>query len=175
MEYSPAEDWERNSNYCPRVDFLTADYLQGVPQAENPAWKAFFEKANVKERGDNTLVGDFAVEFVKYKLSMELTSFVSKERLQHGYDLEARRITEGAIVCLEVKGQRKEGPVELVGNEPVAAQQAKQKNQEYWLCVVPGIPENPQLWVINDRLNAGEFKTITIDSSRWKRHGRRVI
>jgi hypothetical protein len=70
---------------------------------------------------------------------------------------------------------KKEGPIELVGNEPGAAKQAKQKWQAFWLCVVPGIPENSQLWLIDDPITAGDFKTLMIDVSKWKNFGRRVV
>jgi adenine-specific DNA-methyltransferase len=44
----------------------------------------------------------------------------------------------------------------------------------FWVCVVAGIPEEPQLWVVEDALDAGSFDTLKIDVSQWKSKGRRV-
>lgn len=173
--YSPAENWEAHSSYSPQIDFLSADYLQGVAQPEVPAWKEFLSKIKLKDRGDNPYVRDFAMEFVKAQLATELRAFVPKDHQQQGYDLEAIRLSDGSTVCLEVKGQKREGPIELVGNEPLAAEQAKQKGQAFWLVVVPGIPENPQLWVIEDPLAVGEHKIVSIDVTKWRNAGRRVV
>ena len=115
------------------------------------------------------------MEFVRDRLAPELTAFIPKDHQQEGYDLEATRLATNATICLEVKGHKKEEPVELVGNEPQAAQQAKQKGEEFWLAVVPGIPENPQLWVVEDPLAAGEHKIVTLDVSKWRSRGRRVV
>lgn len=173
-DYSPSEDWEKFSKYCQGIDFLSPEYLQGVSQAEVATWKELFTIVGVRERADNPYVRDFAMAFAQEKLTPELTNFIYKDHQQHGYDLEARRLTDNSVVYLEVKGQKKEGPIDLGGNEPEAAKQAQQKGQAFWLCVVPGIPENPQLWVVDDPLRAGESKTVTIDVSKWKAYGRRV-
>src|SRR5262245_10391506 len=87
---------------------------------------------------------------VEDQLAGELTDFVPKNRQQVGYDREARRIRGGALVKIEIKGQRKESPVQLVGNEPDAAKTALQNGEPFWVCVIPGIPQAPQLWVVED-------------------------
>ena len=53
-------------------------------------------------------------------------------------------------------------------------QQANSEGNLFWLCIVTGIPENPQLWVVEDPLKVGDYKTVTVDVSRWRRAGRRV-
>lgn len=173
-EYSPAEDWEAGSTYAPQIDFLSAEYLQGVPKSEVINWKNFFTTAGVDEKGENPHVRDFAMLYAQDKLSKELGNFILKDHQQHGYDIDSRRISDGTAVALEIKGLKKDGPVELVGNEPTAAQQAKSKGTLFWLCVVTGVPEHPQLWVIEDPLQVGDFKICTIDVSKWRGHGRRV-
>jgi len=174
-EYLPAENWESQNQYCCQIDFLSAAYLGGGREPDISAWKQFFLRVGVKEHAENPYVRDFAVSFVKEKLSTELDNFVSKEHQQHGYDLEAKMLSDGTIVCLEVKGQKKEAQVELIGNEPKASQEARLKGQGFWVCIVPGIPEYPQLWIVNDPLTCGEYKTLTLDVSRWKAFGRRLV
>lgn len=172
--YSPAESWEKNAKYAPQIDFLSDEYLQGVAPVEVAKWKDFFTRLGVKERADDPYVTQFAYAFVEDKLGLELANFIAKDRQQHGYDREATRIANGAVVQLEIKGQKSDHPVELRGNEPIAAQQAKQNNRPFWVCIVPGIPENPQLWVLEDPLSIGYSDVVTIDVSRW-RTGRRVV
>jgi len=173
--YSPAENWEKNAKYVPQIDFLSAEYLQGVPKSDIPGWKEFFGRLGVRERADNPYVEQFAMVFVEEKLSPELRDFIPKNRQQHGYDREATRIADGSVVFIEIKGQKAEHAIELDGNEPKAAQQARQNNLPFWICVVPGIPENPQLWVVEDPLTVGQSNIVTIDISKWKSSGRRVV
>ncbi len=173
-EYSPSEDWHAGSAYAPQIDFISGDYLDGVPKSEIPAWKEFLTNAGARERADNPYVRDFAMQYVQHKLAHELRNFISKDHQQHGYDLDAERISDGLATALEVKGLKKDAPVELVGNEPIAAQQAEAKGNLFWLCVVTGIPEQPQLWVVEDPLKVGAYKTVTVDISQWKGSGRRV-
>ena len=62
--------------------------------------------------------------FVEEKLSGELSDFIPKNRQQVGYDREARRRGDGALVRLEIKGQKADQAVKLEGNEPSAARRA---------------------------------------------------
>jgi hypothetical protein len=172
--YSPAENWEKNAKYAPQIDFLSDEYLQGVARADVAKWKDFFTRLGVKERADSPYVEQFAYAFVENKLGSELVNFIPKNRQQHGCDREATRVTDGAVVTLEIKGQKAASPVELAGIEPDTAQQAKQNNRPFWVCVVPGIPENPQLWVVDDPLSVGRQNIVTIDVTQW-RTGRQVV
>jgi hypothetical protein len=114
-----------------------------------------------------------AMAFVEEKLARELSDFVPKNRQQVGYDREARRRTDGALVKLEIKGQKSEQPVQLIGNEPDAAKRAHANNEPFWVCVVVGIPEEPKLWVVEDAF-VGSFDTLKIDVTQWRIYGRRV-
>jgi hypothetical protein len=172
--YSPAEDWQKNAHHSPQIDFLCLDYLDGVPPDEMAGWKDFFTKVGVKESGERNHVEIFAMALVEEKLAGELSDFVPKNRQQVGYDREARRRTDDALVKLEIKGQKNEQPVQLVGNEPEAARIALQNKEPFWVCVVAGIPEEPKLWVVEDALKAGSFDTLKIDVTEWRTHGRRV-
>lgn len=172
--YSPAEDWGKNARYSPQIDFLSSDYLQGVTAEDLPGWKDFFSNAGVKNLGERNHVEIFAMAFVEDKLSSELDSFVAKDSQQVGYDREARRRQDGALVKIEIKGRKKDEPVQLVGNEPQAAQTARNNGELFWVCIVPGIPENPQLWVVEDALKAGTSDTLKIDVAQWRAYGRRV-
>ena len=112
---------------------------------------------------------------VEEQLATELSHFVPKNRQQVGYDREARRRTDGALVKIEIKGRKKDSPVELVGNEPQAAKAAFNNGEPFWVCIVPGIPEAPQLWIVENALTAGDFDTLKIDVNQWRIHGRRVL
>lgn len=78
---------------------------------------------------------------------------------------------------LEIKGQKQGQSVSLAGNEPKAAQSAANNGEPFWLCVVPGIPEEPQLWVVENVMDpsVGSFDTLTIGVSKWQTHGRRAV
>lgn len=173
--YSPAEDWEKHAKYSPQLDFLSDEYISNAPQAEVASWKEFFTRVGVKEQADNPYVATFAMAFVEDKLASELKDFIPKDRQKHGCDREARRLTDSQVVSIEIKGQKREGPVELSGNEPDAAKQAKQKGQCFWLCIVPGIPESPQLWIVEDPLDIGDYNVVTINIGKWRGAGRRVV
>ena len=175
VSYSPSENWEKFSKYSPHIDFLSSDYLVGVSSQDVSAWKKFFTKIGCKESGENHDVETFGIEYVKDKLSSELTNFIPRDRQQQGYDLEATHIKTGALVKLEVKGRKQEGPVDLIGNEPEAARQAKQNRELFWVCIVPNIPENPELWVVDDATMAGQSNTLTIPIANWKQYGHRII
>jgi hypothetical protein len=120
-------------------------------------------------------VETFATEFVKDKLASELSNFIPKDRQQHGYDLEATHIKAGSLVKLEVKGRKQDVPIDLIGKEPQAAKQAELNRELFWVCIVPGIPENPELWVVDDANTIGQSSTLTIPVSVWKQYGRRII
>jgi hypothetical protein len=142
------------------------------PSNEVAGWKGFFSTVGVKESGKNNDVEMLAMVFVEEKLAGELSNFVPKNRKQFGYDLEARRKQDGALVRLEIKGRKKDLPVELIGNEPQAARNAFNNREPFWVCIVPGIPEDPQLWIVEDALQAGTFDTSKV--AQWRTHGRRV-
>jgi len=173
-DYSPAEDWERHRQYVPQLDFLSSEYLEGVSSSDISAWKDFFAKVMVRESGENNHVETFAMAFVEDKLSAEVSSFVPKNRQQVGYDREARRNQDNSLVRIEIKGRKKDGPIQLVGNEPEAARAALNSGESFWVCIVPGIPEAPQLWVVEDVRKAWTSNIMTVDVVQWRSHGRRV-
>jgi hypothetical protein len=172
--YSPAEDWERHARHSPQIDFLSRTYLEGVPATDIPGWKDFFSGLGVKESGERNHVEMFAMAFVEEKLATELSDFVPKNRQQVGYDREARRKGDGTLIKLEVKGRKKDEAVQLVGLEPQAVQAALNNGEPFWICIVPGIPESPQLWVVEDARKAWTSDTMKIDVTQWRTHGRRV-
>jgi hypothetical protein len=173
--YSPSENWEKLATYSPQLAFLSSEYLVGVSTKETPRWKEYFIRLGLKESGDNSDVSSFAIEFVKDKLAFQLSNFVHKDRKQYGYDLEATDTKAGSLVKLEVKGRKQEAAINLDGNEPLAAQQAKLNNEPFWLCIIPGIPENPELWIVQDVTAVGQSNILTIPLSSWKKYGHRVV
>lgn len=173
--YSPSENWEKLSMYSPQIEFLSEEYLQGVPQKQIHEWKSFVLRIGCKESGEKPEVDKFSIHFIKENLAGELQNFVDKSYKQFGYDLEAIQTQTGLIVKLESKGRKKEDAIDLEGNEPTTAQQSKLNNELFWVCIVTGIPENPQLWVVEDPTSIGVSNTLTLPLSVWKKHGRRVI
>lgn len=173
--YSPSENWEKLARYSPQLEFLSSEYIVGVSSQEIPGWKEYFTRLGINESGDNSDVSSFAVAFVKDKLASQLSNFVHKDRKQYGYDLEATEIKSSSLVKLEIKGRKQEAAIDLDGNEPLAAQQAKLNNEPFWLSIVPGIPENPELWIVRDVTAVGQTNTLTIPLSSWKKYGHRVV
>jgi hypothetical protein len=175
VAYSPSENWGKLSKYTPHIDFLSPEYLQGVSSQDIPDWKEFFIRLGAKQSGENHDVETFATEFVKDNLAFELSNFISKDRQQHGYDLEATHSKLRSLVKLEVKGRKREEEIALIGNEPNAARQAKLNGELFWVCIVPGIPENPELWIVEDAIAIGQSIILTIPVNVWKQYGRRVV
>jgi hypothetical protein len=173
--WSPSENWEKNSKYIPEIDFLSRDYLHGVPPNEVAGWKEFFVNVRVKQAGERNHVESFAMTFAEHQLASVLSNFVPKHRIQVGYDREATRNMDGKLIRLEIKGLRQDGPVTLDGKEPEAARAAARNGDPFWVCVVPGIPEAPQLWVVEDVVDVGNSDTLTLDVSKWQTFGLRVI
>ena len=173
IAYSPAENWEKNEKFMPQIDFLSSEYLTGVAPDEVTSWKEFFLRAGVKDTGGPNHVESFGMTFTEHILADSLIDFVPKDKQRVGYDREARRKSNNELIKLEIKGQKREGPVELAGNEAHAAKRAQDNNEPFWVCIVPGIPENPQLWVLENACGAGEYSTLTIDITSWKVKARR--
>jgi hypothetical protein len=105
--WSPDEDWQKNARYVPQIDFIAADYIEDLPPTEVAAWKTFFLACGVRQSGERNHVEVFAMAFVEDKLAAELIDFVQKNQVQVGYDREANRKSDGALVRLEIKGQKK--------------------------------------------------------------------
>jgi len=132
-------------------------------------------EVGAKQAGEKNHVEAFAMIFVEKNLSAELSDFVAKNRPQVGYDREAKRRSDGALVRLKIKGQRPDQPVKLICKEPEAAQAAARNGEQFRLCVVPRVPEEAQLWVVENVMKVGSFETMTIVDSNWKTHGRRAV
>jgi hypothetical protein len=173
--WSPSENWEKNAKFIPEIDFLSWDYLKGVPPSEVAEWKEFFVNVRVKQAGERNHVESFAMAFVEQQLGSVLSNFIPKHRIQVGYDREAKRNTDGKMIRLEIKGLRQDGPVTLDGKEPEAARAAARNGDAFWVCVVPGIPEDPQLWVVEEVVKVGSSNSLTLDVSKWKTFGNRYF
>lgn len=46
--------------------------------------------------------------------------------------------------------------------------------ESFWVCIVPGVPENPELWIVEDATSVGQSNTLSLPVATWKQ-GRRVI
>jgi hypothetical protein len=165
LPFKPDEDWETAQRYIPGADFLSQDYVSGItnPKALE-AWRGFFRVGGVKPKYEKW-VELFGVQYAMDRLSGRFTGFTSVENVNFGYDLKAVD-RGGEQVCIEVKGQTVDNPVELTDNE---ARTAKALKTSYYLCVVSGIPETPQVHLVQDPFQIGEPARLTIKIPDWKR------
>ena len=161
--YGPETDWETNKEYLPGAHFVAKAYLANESQEEKEAWKKFFLNAGVKKNPDNG-VEDFGVNYAKAMLRLGPAKTVEKR--DFGYDLEAVA-GDGTISRVEVKGQSVDAEIELTGNETDAADAHK---ADYYVCVVSGVPENPEIFLVRDpgQPGVGKKNKLTIPISVWK-------
>ena len=173
-EYSPKQNWEKNKRNIPGIEFLSEEYIEDSKNVEViNEWKRFFAKIGVKEQGSNAHVDIFGVNFTKEKLLSKsaeeklgyyFKEFISKEKENIGYDLVGK-ITTGEEKYLEIKSRTSAGDIEPTSNETGKAETYK---DNYLLCIVDGIPENPELYVIPDPVKHGRKERVTISETVWR-------
>jgi len=173
-EYSPEQNWEKNKRYIPGIEFLSIDYIQSLHNIEEiNAWRRFFAKVGVKERGSKNHVDEFGINFVKERLRSELISgrlgyyFVDFDDVQKqnlGYDLIGMTST-GERKYLEIKSRISAGDIELTPHE---TGQAERYGNDYLLCIIDGIPENPELYIVPNPIKHGKKDKVTIPTNIWK-------
>lgn len=169
-EFQPEQDWETNQKYISGANFVSSDYVVGITDAgQLRAWGDFFEAGGVNEAPDNG-VEEFALNYAEEKLKSSYTNVKRVDKRNFGYDLEVVTPT-GEKMCVEVKGQSREGDAELTDNETEAADTLK---ASYYLCVVSPIPENPAIYLVNNPAQVVEVQKIVlpirIPLSIWKTH-----
>lgn len=173
-EYSPAQNWEKNRKYLPGAEFLSISYVENIQKPENiNEWRSFFTMVEVKERGSKSHVETFGIEFSKEMLSSEVakerlgyyfTEFIDKQKENLGYDFIAKTVA-GEEKYLEIKSRVHAEDIDL---EPNETQQADRYKDDYLLCIVDGIPDNPQLYVVPDPVKHGRKKRVTISLNTWR-------
>jgi hypothetical protein len=172
-EYSPAQTWEKNKKYVPGMEFLSAEYIQN-PQdiGEINQWRRFFSGLDVKEHGHKNHVDDFGVNFaleklrsesVKGKLGYHFIGFEDVQKQNLGYDFIGET-SEGDNRYLEVKSRVQAGDIELTPHETDIADRY---GDDYLLCVVEGIPENPELYIIPNPVKHGKKEKVVIPKNVW--------
>lgn len=161
--FAPEADWETNREYLPGAHFVAKSYLTSEIQEDRSAWQDFFLKVGVKGNPDNG-VEDFGVNYAKAKL--RLGEITQVEKRNFGYDLEAT-VKDGTVNRVEVKGQGVDAEIELTGNETDAADTHR---SNYYVCIVSGIPESPEIYLVKDPSEPGVGKKnkLTIPISVWK-------
>lgn len=167
-EYSPSQNWEENKRYLPSIEFLSTEYISDTKDIENVnAWRYFFAKVGVKEQGSKTHVDDFGVNFtleklrsesIREKLSYYFTRyseqefFCDKQKQDVGYDFVGKTMT-GGEKYLEVKSRVSAGDIEATRNE---TEKAEMYEDDYLLCIVDGIPENPEVYIVPNPVKYGK-------------------
>lgn len=175
-EYSPAQNWEKNKKYLAGVEFLSINYIEDIQKPEDiNQWRNFFTGVGVKEEGNKPHVETFGVEFCKEMLSSEAaeerlgyyfvkSKFKDKQKENLGYDFEAETVT-GEEKYLEIKSRVHAENIDL---EPNETQRADRYKDDYLLCIIDGIPETPQLYVVPDPVKHGQKERVTIPLSAWR-------
>ncbi|GAG01571.1 unnamed protein product, partial [marine sediment metagenome] len=129
----------------------------------------FFKCGGVKSGPDNG-VEEFAMNYAREKLRDQCQNIVPVDKRNFGYDLDAED-RAGNKMHIEVKGLSSERDVELTGNETNAADKHK---DNFYLCVVSGIPETPVRYMVRNPAAPGIGKKdkLTIPVNVWKTSGR---
>jgi len=157
-DYGPRERWVkwRNEGF-PIGPFVSPNYID--EPLSTSSWREFLTKMLGVKEGVNEetdegkrIVEDFAMWFVERKLrsneKYKSYKIIRKEEKGKGYDMVL--IRDGEEIYVEVKGMRREwGEVSLVGQEPLMAMKHGDK---YWLVVVKGIPNNPEVYILRNPL-----------------------
>jgi len=170
QEFKPEENWEANKKYVSGVNFISPAYLGDVTDdGQRRKWREFFKCGGVKYGPDNG-VEEFAMNYVEEKLRDQCQNIVPVDKRNFGYDLEAED-RAGNKMHIEVKGLSAERDVELTGNETDAADKHK---DNFYLCVVSGIPETPAMYMVRNPAAPGVGKKdkLTIQVNVWKAYKR---
>lgn len=165
-EFRPEKDWESLQQYVPGIRFISEQYLEGVTSNDELSdWQEFFKSGGIKDDPDNG-VEEFAMNCAEKKLKLSCRTVVRVDKRNFGYDLEAETL-HGVKMHIEVKGQSSENDVELSSNETEAADLYK---DNYYLCVVSSIPNNPLIYMVQNPAAPGIGKKdkLTIPIKIWK-------
>jgi len=179
-EYSPAQNWEKNKRYLPGVEFLSTDYIVDSKTVEDiNGWRRFFAIPGVKEQGSKAHTDDFGVNFTLEKLMSESIReklgyyfiryseqefFSDKQKHDVGYDFIGKAMT-GREKYHEIKSRVSAGDIELTPNETEKAELYK---DDYLLCIVDGIPENPEVYIVPNPVKHGKKEKVTIPTNVWR-------
>lgn len=173
-EYSPAQNWEKNKRYIPSIEFLSADYIHELQNIEEIyAWRRFFANVGVKEHGSKVHVDEFGINFAKEKLKSEMVErrlgyyfirFYDVQKQNLGYDLIGKTTTDERKY-LEIKSRIRAEDIELTPHE---TEQAERYRDDYLLCVIDGIPENPELYIVPNPVKHGKKGRVTIPTNTWR-------
>jgi len=163
-EFRPPQNWEVHRRYVPGLDFLAPAYVQDCKSDEDfKAVREFLKHLGVKEAPDNG-VEEFAMNFARERLETRFRDTQQVEKRNFGYDLEAED-EAGERVHVEVKGLSSDADVELTGNEAEAADLYR---DQFFLCVVSGIPNLPNIRLVRNPASIGKKDKLTVRVEDWK-------
>jgi hypothetical protein len=166
-EFRPDQDWESFKKYIPGISFLSKKYIDGATdEKELSTWRKFFKKGGIKDAPDSG-VEEFGVNYAEEILKINYKSVNRVEKRKVGYDLEV--YTKGdKLMRVEVKGLSSENDVELTPHETDTADIFK---ENYYLCVVYSIPNNPEVYLVRNPAAPGVGKKdkLTIPIKIWKK------
>jgi hypothetical protein len=167
-EFKPNHDWETNQIYIPGLSFISPTYIEGITDvATIEGWRQFLRVGGVKDDPDNG-VEVFAMNYAKEKFQANYSIVTSVEKLNLGFDFKVSKPPSQEI-CVEVKGSTKEQDIELT---PAETEAADKHGDNYQVCIVYQVPENPAIYIITNPCKMIEAKKIiepiTLPSSVWK-------
>lgn len=174
-EYSPSQNWERNKKYLPNIEFLSEKYIKDEKDDTEKIseWKEFFKNTSVKDQGNKSHVDSFGVNYSLEKLkSKEIKAnfgykFSNFDDVQNQSEVGCDFIgylSNNEKKFIEIKSRVQAKDIELSPNETNHADMYK---ENYFLAIVDGIPENPELYLINDPVKHGKKDKITIPRKKW--------
>lgn len=180
--YRPPHDWESNSRFVPGIRFLSEKYLgTNLTDESVERWGRFFRKVGVKEAPDNG-VRDFGQNYVRYVLEREFGGLQREaapqvtpvDSLNYGYDHLVVNGGSGRNIHVEVKGLTADDDVTLSPNE---TESADTYQEQYFVCVVSGIPERPAPHFVRNPAAPGVGKKdkLTIPVRTWRERGTPTI
>jgi len=174
-EYSPSQNWESNKKYLPNIEFLSDKYIKDEKDDTEKIteWKEFFENARVKDQGNKSHVDRFGVNFTLEKLKSKEINRILGYKFSNFDDVQ----NQSEVGCdfigypsdnekkyFEIKSRVQAKDIELTPNETNHADMYK---KNYFLAIVDRIPENPELYLINDPIKHGKKDKITILRKKW--------
>jgi hypothetical protein len=166
-EFKPEQDWETHQKYVPGVSFSSPRYIENSTSDDDlKTWLEFFKSGGVKEAPVNG-IEVYAENCTDEKLKERgYENIIHVDKMRFGYDIQAES-PKGEKVFIEVKGQSYDQEAELTGGETEAADTYK---EDFYLCVVSPIPENPSMYMVQSPAAPGVGKKdkITIPVNVWK-------
>lgn len=162
--YSPKQDWSQQN--LMDLNLLSSRYVEYDVEARD--WKRFFDKAGVSSEAENERVRNFGDDLVRDALEGEYQNVRSAGG---SHDLSATR--NGEEVYIEVKSHTNSDIDEETLN-PSQSKLAMQERENFVLAYVYGIPENPEIRLLENPAEYSENPQLVIPTSAIQNESRSI-